>query len=417
MVILPPALASIAFSGIIILFAASQVTPCVAAVEFLGVEDPIHEYDTRKPQDRFSRLRESVIAGKVQLDTSGELPFLRSLLDALEIPVSSQLLVYTATSLQKNLISPRRPRALYFRDDTYVGFVPGGRVEIVSLDPELGGIFYIFGRPRPGVIPASERSDDCMNCHSPRHMEGVPGLVVESVVPGLTGGGERAFRRERTGHDIPLELRFGGWHVTGAGETFPKHWGNLMIRRSPAGVEEIPLKLGGLFDLNLYPVPTSDLLAHLLHEHQVGFVNRALQASYRYRTLKHGQKSELPTATLDALAQPIVRYLLFADEVALPPGSVNPDSAFRAAFLQAAKRDAKGNSLRDLDGQTRLLRHRCSYMIYSPAFTGLPTPLKQQVLRGLDQALKPQGGSPDFAYLPVQEKLAIRAILAGTLSP
>src|SRR5215207_2750140 len=119
----------------------------------LGIDDPLHEYWTKAPQDRFTNLAAELAAGTRQLDTSGDLPFLRSLLNELQIPVSSQMLVYSVTSLQKNLISPRRPRALYFNDDTYVGFIPGGRLEVVSLDPSLGGIFYIFDRLRPGVQP------------------------------------------------------------------------------------------------------------------------------------------------------------------------------------------------------------------------------------------------------------------------
>jgi hypothetical protein len=50
------------------------------------------------------------------------------------------MLVFSVTSLQKEIISPRRPRSLYFNDDTYVAYVPGGKIEVISLDPELGGI-------------------------------------------------------------------------------------------------------------------------------------------------------------------------------------------------------------------------------------------------------------------------------------
>ena len=44
-------------------------------------------------------------------------------LTALEVPVSSQMLVFSKTSFQYLHISPEHPRALYFNDDVYVGSV------------------------------------------------------------------------------------------------------------------------------------------------------------------------------------------------------------------------------------------------------------------------------------------------------
>lgn len=389
----------------------------ICAAELPGIDNPIHGYWTKTPNDRFSRLKAQLDAGERQLDTGSELAFLTSLLRELEIPVSSQMLVFSVTSLQKNLISPRRPRALYFNDDTYVGYVPGGRIEVISLDPDLGGIFYIFNRMRPGQIATAERTDECMTCHAPRHMEEIPGLVIESVVPGMTGGGEKAFRRERSGHDIPFEERFGGWHVTGAAG-FTRHWGNLLLEYTPEGRRERPIQPGDLFDLARYPRPTSDLLPQLLHEHQVGFVNRALQASYRTRSLLQDTagQPERTVNELDTMARSLVRYLLFADEVPLPASGVTGDTEFKKDFAAGARATAGGASLRDLDLRTRLMRHRCSYMIYSPAFTGLPPLLKAEVFRHLDAALGGNGAtSDDFAYLSAEEKRAILTILRETI--
>jgi hypothetical protein len=74
-------------------------------------------------------------------------------------------------------------------------------------------------------------------------------------------------------------------------------------------------------------------------------------------------------------------------------------------------------TLRDLDLHTRLLRHRCSYMVYSPTFTGLPPSLRRRVDRALDRALDVAMPEPVFAYLPAEEKSAIRTILRETLTP
>jgi hypothetical protein len=384
-----------------------------AAEELRGIYNPLHGYFTQEPNDRFSRLMQEVAAGSKTLDTSSELPFLRSLLAALEVPESSQMLVYSVTSLQKALISPRRPRALYFSDDTYVGFVPDGRVEVISADPRLGNNFYIFNRIGGGGVPRFVRSDECVNCHSTAQMGYIPGLVVQSVVPGITGGGERAFRREQSGHGVPLELRFGGWHVTGAGPEFPNRWGNLIIQYRNGTAEEIPNPPGRFCDLARYPRPTSDVLPQLLHEHQVGFVDRVLQATYAATELR--EEGSAKAAALAELARPVTRYLLFADEAAFPRGSVPGDPDFRRDFAQGSRRAGTGASLRDFDLSTRLFRYRCSYMIYSPAFASMPPDLKAAVLGQMRASLAPGPAAPEYAYLPEAEKRAIGRILGETL--
>jgi hypothetical protein len=163
---------------------------------------------------------------------------------------------------------------------------------------------------------------------------------------------------------------------------------------------------GERFDLARYPVPTSDLLAQLLHEHQAGFVNRAITASYRYRALTFAAPPD--AATLTELARPLVRYLLFADETPLPDGALG-ESPFAADFI--AHGPPASRPLRVLDGHTRLLRHRCSYMIYSPVFTGLPAPLRTRVLRDLT------ADTPDTAHLAAEEKRAITELLSEIAGP
>lgn len=377
----------------------------------LGIYNPLHGYFTDTTNDRFTRLRRDLRDGKRQLDASGELPLLLSLLRELEVPVSSQSLVYSVTSLQKALISPRRPRALFFNDDTYVGFVPGGRLEVISTDPQLGSIFYIFDPLRGPNVPQVVRSTECMNCHAPRYLENIPGLVIESVIPGLTGGGERAFRRQQSGHGVPLAERFGGYHLTGVSAQWPRLWGNLLIEWRNGEAQERPNPPGQLFDLARYPLASSDLLPQLVQEHQVGFVNRALQAAYRTRELAAAGGADVQQK-VEELAKPLVRYTLFADEVALP-APVQGDAAFKRDFAANRRAAANGSSLKDFDLQSRLFRYRCSYMIYSPTFAGLPEMLKAAVLRQLSTALT--AADTEYVYLSVAEKTTVREILAETL--
>jgi hypothetical protein len=400
----------------VFLLALSGLTPLLAQPTYRDIEQPPHLYSKRPLKDRFTQLKPAFEAGQLPLDRTSEKGFLISLLRLLGIPASSQMMLFSTTSLQLGLISPRNPRALYFNEDIYLGFIPGGRVEIVSLDPELGGIFYIFDLPRgPGPVRV-ERSERCMNCHSGDDTGGVPGLLIKSVVPGPTGGSLKAFRIEQSGHQIPLEQRFGGWHVTGA-DAFTNHWGNMQGRSSPAGLERIPLEPGRLFDFAKYPVATSDVLPQLVHEHQVGFVNRAIEAAYRARTSLFASQGKLSSAQsdeFDAQAKLLARYILFADEAKLPAGGIAGDPAFKTDFLRA-RRVVGGASLKDFDLRTRLFKHRCSYMIYSPVFTGLPKELKQRVYRDLGTALSVAQPAAEFSYLPAEEKQVIRTILKGTL--
>ena len=77
-----------------------------------------HLYSERTPRDRFTLLKADLESGRIPLDHTSEKAFLLSLLRALHVPVSSQMLVFSNTSLQLRLISPENPRALYFSEDT-----------------------------------------------------------------------------------------------------------------------------------------------------------------------------------------------------------------------------------------------------------------------------------------------------------
>lgn len=392
----------------------SFLSAAAAHAEEIDIYAAPHLYLEKVPQDRFSKLKPEIESGKISLDRTSEHAFLRSLLNLLEVPVTSQMLVFSTTSLQLSLISPRNPRAIYFNEDTYVGYIPGGKIEIISLDPELGGIFYIFDIPRVGRPIAVERSSRCMNCHSGSDSRYVPGLVIKSVVAGPRGGSLDAFRTEETGHSIPLSERFGGWYLTGA-EGISNHWGNAMGRMVAGEIQRVDLSYAENFDAARYPVATSDLLAHLLHEHQAGFVNRVLEGGYVARQALHRGNGKLRTVDemkLQKLAREITRYILFADEAPLPAGAISGDPEFRKDFLTMRRMDRHGRSLKDWDLGERLFRHRCSYMIYSPVFHGLPERLRKMILLEIAMALN--GKRKEYAYLGGEERAAIRSILSST---
>ena len=92
---------------------------------------------------RADELQKQIDDGKVKLEFDDEHGYLESTLKALGVNASSQMLVFSQTSFQRRRISPRTPRAVYFNDDMYVGWVQNGDVlELSAVDPQYGAVFY-----------------------------------------------------------------------------------------------------------------------------------------------------------------------------------------------------------------------------------------------------------------------------------
>src|SRR5690606_9974615 len=71
---------------------------------------PAIAYETSKPTDPVSRLIERIKAGEVTIEANEKNGYLSSVLEHLDIPVSSQSLVFSKTSLQADKIAPWSPR-------------------------------------------------------------------------------------------------------------------------------------------------------------------------------------------------------------------------------------------------------------------------------------------------------------------
>src|SRR5690349_20469904 len=120
-------------------------TTLVAAQDF---ERPPIDYSKRQPTDRVAQLLEAIKSGKQELKHDEQFGYLPAVLEALDVPRSSQMLVFSNTSLQRQRIAPRTPRAIYFSDDVYVGYCHEGDVlEISAVDPQLGANFYTIDQP------------------------------------------------------------------------------------------------------------------------------------------------------------------------------------------------------------------------------------------------------------------------------
>ena len=174
-------------------------------------------------------------AGEVEMDRSSDKAFLKDLLGKLDVPIDSQVMVYSKTSFQNSRIRPSQPRALYFSDEYYIGWVQGGDIEVISIDPNLGPIFYVLEIPKhPEHKPILFRPMECMNCHGGSRTEGIPGMLVRSVKPTNEGFPILAAGISQTDHASPIADRWGGWYVTGenAGD---RHMGNLLYEKSEPG--------------------------------------------------------------------------------------------------------------------------------------------------------------------------------------
>ena len=72
--------------------------------------EPIN-YSTRAPNDPVSAQKKRLDAGTAKLEHDGKHGYLKSVLSALDIDVSSQMLVFSKTSFQLRRIAPWAPRA------------------------------------------------------------------------------------------------------------------------------------------------------------------------------------------------------------------------------------------------------------------------------------------------------------------
>src|SRR5262245_13817950 len=92
-------------------------------------------YSKAVATDPVARLQKQIDSGAVTLAFDEDHGYLPAVLKALHVPVSSQGLVFSRTSLQVDRIAPWSPRAIYFADDVYVGWVQNGPImEIASVD-------------------------------------------------------------------------------------------------------------------------------------------------------------------------------------------------------------------------------------------------------------------------------------------
>lgn len=391
---------------------------------------PVH-YSESVATDPMAVLAAAWKSGEKSFPDDDPKALLRVVLKELGIPAESQGMVYSKTSKQNNLITPGNPRALYFGDNAYVGYVPGGSIEVVATDPVLGPVFYMLDLGKTGRAGWVERSNSCLQCHGTSRTELVPGMLVRSVYVNEDGHPLLGAGTFLTDHASPLKERWGGWYVTGThGEE--RHMGNTIATEEDDGSVEFDFDAGANWtsleekiDTSKYLEPTSNIVALMVLEHQCTMDNLLTKAAMEYRRLVYLQHAINPEADVihgegmaarsaREQAEEIVRYMLFCSEVDLGDG-VEGNGAYVAAFESLGPETSEGDSLREMRLYGRLFKNRCSYMIYATSFDTLPEVVRDHVLTRIWEIVSGEDESEEYSHLGRSEKKRILSIVKETV--
>ncbi|MDB5322635.1 MAG: hypothetical protein JWN40_4266 [Phycisphaerales bacterium] len=418
-------------SRIIHILAIACLAGAARADDAIYERSPI-KYLTTPPRDPVAQLQQQIDSGQIRLDYDPATGYLPALLRALNIPISSQVLVFSKTSFQRDLINPAHPRALYFNDDVYVGFVQGGDVlEIASTDPRNGPNYYTLRQRQTGGPTFVRQTDACLQCHASSMTNDMPGHLVRSVFPDGDGQPILSAGTFRTNPTSPLKQRWGGWYVTGT--SGPQvHMGNVISAdkddpektdfTAGSNLKDLAAKI----DTSPYPSPHSDIVALMTLEHQAHIHNLITRANFLTRLAMHdsaelnkalgrpaGYRSESTISRIDNAVEPLLKGMLFCEETKLT-AEIAGTSGFAKEFSARGPRDQAGRSLRDLDLKTRMFKYPCSYLIYSESFDALPAEARDRFFVRLHEVLNGQEQSKDFAHLTAADRKAISEILAAT---
>jgi len=395
----------------------------------LGILVPVAAWSFRPQQtdNPIDSLAQRIQTDKTVLNYDEAHGYLSAVLRELNVPVSSQTLVFSKSSFQLSQISPETPRAVYFNDDTYVGWVNHGQfIEIAHVDPKNGPAFYTLTQEYDPYPVIQAQTDECLVCHDTFQTNTpVPRLLMLSVLPNPDGNALKAAALI-TNDKSPLRERWGGWYVTGTHGS-QRHLGNTIVRARADDIDDMRKFIGRLdlnsganitdlgkrFDTKEYLSPSSDIVALMVLGHQTHVHNMITSGVYEmHDAVQKGLTDKMPQIIKDA-GEPIVKSMLFSEETQLTE-PVTGTSSFAADFTSRGPRDSKGRSLREFDLKHRLLRYPMSYLIYSKSFDAMPAELKEYVERRFREVLTGQETNPEFSHLSADDRKAILEILHDT---
>jgi hypothetical protein len=397
---------------------------------------PASGYYTRPAHDPIAELNRRVENGDARIPFEDTTGYLRPVLEALRVPVESQMLVMSKTGVQGLYTGPDNPRAIFFNDAVTVGYIRGAPLlELTVHDAEQGVLFYTVEQ-KAQARPVFERRPACLSCHQNYSTLHVPGLLMRSVFMAPDGLPLAQFGSYDADDRTPYRRRWGGWYVTGTDAALG-HIGNAVVTDrekreaivSDSTLHRIPAD--AMFDGRGYPSARSDVAALMVFAHQVHMVNLITRlgwetriATYEEETAENAKTAEQRfsaisprSAVFSGLRETVtelVDYLLFVDEPPLPAAIAGP-SPFVAWFAAQGPADHTGRSLRQLDLDRRLMRYPCSYMVYSAAFAALPAGARTAVYVRMWDILSGRDTGPKYAHLAAADRHAVVDILRETL--
>jgi hypothetical protein len=389
---------------------------------FSSMRHPVIEYPDRQTTEVVADLVSKVDDGSVRLRFDKDSGYLMSVLELLHVPVETQTVLFSKTSLQGHYISPSNPRALFYTDEVAVGFIRNAPLlEIAALDKQQGVVFYAIDQKETDT-PHIKRHDSCLSCHLSHRTLDVPGMLVRSVGSGVGGELLTEYGDYLSDHRSPFAERWGGWFITGKMASFRNMGNKVLATDAPSGAAvgstQALASLDGKFNPAGYPTRYSDVAAVLVLNHQVRMTNLMTRVAWETRIAldqqkKNPREKETAERLIAADARELADYILFADEAPFP-GKFESTSGFQATFEAGGIKDRRGRSLKQLDLSQRLLRYPCSYMIYSHAFDGLPPAARDAVYARMWDVLSGKDKSPKYSKLSPADRAAIVDILVET---
>jgi len=381
---------------------------------------PAIGYYTRPTHDLVTELNRHIEDGTASVSFDQGSGYLRSVLDALHVPVESQMLVMSKTGIQALYTGPGNPRAIFFNDAVTVGFIRGAPLlELTVTDPQQGVVFYTLEQ-KAQTHPVFERRPGCLSCHQVYSTLHVPGLLARSVFMAPDGLALGQFGSYDADDRTPFRRRWGGWYVTGT-QGGIRHIGNAIVTDTEKRETIVsdstfhPISLESTFDARGYMSALSDIAALMVFQHQKHMTNLITRLGWEARIAAYDHQGDLASAPLRDTVNELVDYLLFVDEQPLT-AAIKGTSGFAEKFAAQGPADHLGRSLRQLDLERRLLRYPCSYMVYSAAFGALPTEVRESVYARMWDVLSGRDTSPKYARLSEADRRAVVEILRETLS-
>lgn len=387
-------------------------------------EYPVMNYGSLALKDVVTELQAKLNSGEVGLQFDSQRGYLDAALEALDISITSQLLVFSRTSLQQQLISPQTPRAIYFNEEVYVAWVQGsGFLEIASMDPNLGPVFFTLSQSESESPQFNREFRSCLRCHDSLSLTGggTPRFMMSSNYTGIAGQLVSHEGSIMTTSRTPLSSRWGGWYVSGFhGEQ--RHLGNVFIQTAADIADENLARTGnredlsGLTETKPYITPYSDIVALLVLEHQIEVQNKIARTNFYARTLldeNENLKEEEVARGIEVLAEELLHSLFMVGQPMLTD-VIEGTSGFAEAFSGSGQKDEAGRSLWDLDLKRRLFKFPLSYQIYSSAYSGLPLQIKEIVATRIEEILSDNNSEDTYTHLSGDDKQAIREILFAT---